>query len=123
MYVSRINYDNAVIVGKLLVDRNVFWANFKGEQIRVAPAAGRVAVLYVDEACTWTWLPYTSGEVVPAEAVIGGHVASGSPIYVTKMNNGDSILSFGYYSSENAMGYFELNGVRTTTTMNILVML
>ena len=123
LHVSRIHRDGAAIVGKLAVNSGQFWANIKGQGIDV-PSGSEVEVLTVDDACTWIWLPYTSGEALPVGAVIGGHLGSGSPIYVAKMvDHQYGKLAIGYYSTEIDLGNYELHGAKTTTTMDILVML
>ena len=121
LYVSRVHVDNALIIGKLVVGSDKFWANFEG-RLSVASATGKV--LTIDEACIWSWLLYTCGKALPVGAVIGGHLASGSPIYVAKrVDHQYGRLAFGYYSIECVLGNHELDGARTTTKMDILVML
>ena len=122
--VSRIRRGSSIIVGKFLIDPGHFLGNYDGRKISAESPDDEIAILTIDEACTWSWLPYTSGEVVPVGAVIGGHLASGSLIYVAKMyHDGGRLLSFGYYSSENVMGSYEYGGAHRTTTMDILVIL
>ena len=123
LYVSRIDIANAIIVGKYVVKSGHFFGvNADGLVMNID--SDNVEVLTIDEVCTCTWLPYTSGEVLPTGAVIGGNLVSGSPLYVAKMyNNGLGISAFGYYSTESSMGYYELLGARATSTMDILVIL
>ena len=122
--VSRIRRVSSIIVGKFLIDPGYFFGNSEGHKISAESPDDEIVILTIDEACTWFWLRYTSGEVVPVGAVIGGHLASGSLIYVAKMyHDGGRLLSFGYYSSEDVMGRYEYGGAHTTTTMDILVIL
>ena len=119
--VSRIRHGNSVIIGKLGTTR--FLANFEGQSFEAVSTDYNIEVLTIDDACTWSWLTYTSGEVLPVGAVIGGHLNSGSPIYVAKMHNGLVEPAFGYYSTDNSLGNYELYGAQTASTMDILVIL
>ena len=121
---ARIRHGSSMIVGKFLEDRGYFFGNSEGQKISAVSTDDEIAILTIDEACIWSWIPYTSGEVLPVGAVIGGHLASGSPTYVAIMyHGGGRHPTFGYYSSENVMGSYEYSGVRTSTTMDILVIL
>ena len=120
-YVSRIKRDNAIIVGKATFPLGIFFGvDSVGEHFF---ETDDIEVLTIDEACTWSWLSYTSGEELPVGAVMGGHLASGSPIYVAKMYANNGVPAFGYYSIEYGMGRYELFDTRTDTTMDILVIL
>ena len=83
----------------------------------------RGEILQVDSACLWTWVAYTSSNVLPVGAVAGGHDVSQEPLYVARAIFED-IYSIGYYKSSKLIGYFVFrSAVNKATTMEILVIL
>ena len=83
----------------------------------------RGEILQVDSACLWTWVAYTSSNVLPVGAVAGGHDVSQEPLYVARAIFED-IYSIGYYKFSKLLGYFVFrSAVNKATTMEILVIL
>ena len=95
----------------IAVDENTYVSDDRGE------------ILLVDSACFWTWIPYTSPDVLPIGAVAGGQGVSKEPLYVARALFGNT-YSIGYYKSSKLHGCFMIrNNVTTTTAMEILVIL
>ena len=81
-------------------------------------------VLLVDSACLWKWIPYASrNTLLVGAALVAGHDANKETLYVTRAKF-QGVYSIGYYKSSTSLGYFmSLGGVRTSTVMDVLVIL
>ena len=85
--------------------------------------------LRIMEGCTVFWVPYTAGDPINPTAVIGGHMANGSVVYVTKFDyynpNRPSVKSLvGHYVEGAAFTIGRLRGTtRRSSTMMMLVVL
>ena len=81
--------------------------------------------LRVIEGCTIFWVPYTAGETLPSNAVIGGAMANGDVPYVVKFDViHDGKMSISAYYIEGfpyaITGYY---GTRHSATMMMMVVL
>ena len=81
-----------------------------------------IEILTKDAACPLPWMPYTAGEPLPSGAVAGGHLADGSALYVMKIAD-NNYMFFGYYNPKESLAYYEHSGARTTTSMEMLILL
>ena len=82
--------------------------------------------LRIMEDCTVFWVPYTAGHPIHPRAVIGGHMANGDVVYVTKFDfNYPPVLSLaGHYVEGAADTVATAGGVaRKTSTMMMLIVL
>ena len=94
-----------------VVEENIIVSGDRGE------------VLLVDSACLWIWVPHTSPNTLPIGAFATGYGISGETLFVAKAKF-EGTHSIGYYRSSKLLGYFMIFGeVRTTTAMDILVLL
>ena len=124
-YAARITSDGAVLIGTIYNSSSaVFWANKEGVSIGpVYEADQDIELLLKDATCPLPWMPYTAGEPLPSGAVAGGRLTDGSAMYVAKIISGKGHVVFGYYNPKPALAYYESNGIHTTTSMDILVLL
>ena len=123
IYVSRLRTSNALIPGKYVLRDNDFWCNNEGD--RTGPIYGleEIEILTTDPACNLPWMPYTSGAQLPSGAVIGGHHADGTNLYVAWVDDGTRQSAFGYYNPSSETAYYEIGGAWTTRTMQLLILL
>ena len=81
--------------------------------------------LLVHPTCSVLWLAWdtTSGSDLPTGAIVGGHLANGSPVYVAKGWAKTGIMKIGYYNPETAKGHFWSAREYQKTNIFILVQL
>ena len=121
--VARIVRADSVLIGNFYFRRGQVWANKKGVSIGPINEADQdIELLMKDATCPLPWIPYTAGEPLPFGAVAGGHLADGSAIYVAKMIH-NSYAVFGYYNPTSSLAFYETNGIHTTTSMDILMLI
>ena len=72
------------------------------------PPMGHLDVMY---GCQVIWVPFTAGDALPHQAVVGGYLSSedGIPLYIVKGAFGND-YSNGYYDPVAKMGYIEYFG-------------
>ena len=76
--------------------------------------------LRIVDGCIARWTPYTTGEPLPSNVVIGGENTNGKNIYVTIFNNlGGSSIS-GYFTEGAIAPYVD---ALTSTTMKLLALM
>ena len=80
--------------------------------------------LRIMEDCTVFWVPYTARDPIPSRAVMAGHTANGSVVYVTKFYGIKSHSLAGHYvdGAERTSGV-RGRAVESSTTMMMLVVL
>ena len=85
------------------------------------------ARLRVVDGCTIFWVPYTAGEPIPSQAVIGGSMANGDVAYVIKFvhfhTDGQVWSIAGYYVDGAPHATSTLHGVRYSTNVMMMVVL
>ena len=71
-------------------------------------------VLVVKESCSLRWVNYnaSSGNPLPPGAILGGHLADGTLLYVALFQVAASRKMVGYYNDETRMGTCSFYGVR-----------
>ena len=120
---GRIKISGSLLVGKFYLNAAAFWGINEG--VRVGPVSETdedIEFLTTDPACTIPWMPYAAGGLLPAGVISGGRLTDGSPTYAVKViRNG--IEFFGYYNTKSGLAYYEDDGVRTETSMQMLVLL
>ena len=89
---------------------------------------GKAEYLIIDPHCPYQWVTWmdTSGNDLPAGAIVGGHLENGTPLYVVKgwLNKYGGVWVIGYYNAQTKQVYLRYDGrLFDTTTMDILVML
>ena len=89
---------------------------------------GTAEYLIVDPHCSFQWVTWTStsGNDLPAGAVMGGHLDNGVPLYVAKvwLNILDGVWMISYYNPETGQAHLHyVKRVFVTTTMDILVII
>ena len=89
---------------------------------------GTAEYLTIDPHCPFKWVTWTntSGNDLPAGAVMGGHLENGTPLYVAKawLNLWGGIWMICYYNPETGQAPVHFEGrVYDTTNMDILVIL
>ena len=89
---------------------------------------GTAEYLIIDPHCQYQWVTWTStsGNDLPAGAVVGGHLENGMPLYVAKawLNISDGIWMISYYNPETGQAPIHIAGrAFNAITMDILVML
>ena len=121
LYLARMMKDDTLVVGKYDTVTKTFFANNEG--IRVVDGTDEgIEFLTMDPTCSLLWMPYTAGNSLPAGLVSGGRLPDECTTYVCKVIQ-DGRLMFGYYNTESELAYYELAGVRMTTSMELLVLL
>ena len=75
--------------------------------------------LHISESCTVFWAPYTAGDPLPANIVIGGKEADGVNVYIARFNG-----KSGHYTRGATHGYVPHGDVevQTSTQMELLVL-
>ena len=121
--VARIMSSGAVLIGNYYFQWEIFWANKEGVSVGPVNEADQdIELLIKDATCPLPWIPYTAGEPLPFGAVAGGHLDDGSATYVAKViHNGYAV--FGYYNPTSYLAFYETNGIHTTTSMDILMLI
>ena len=122
VYVARVLRSNALIPGKYATSGNGFWCSIEGDATGPINLED-VSVLTTDPACTLPLMPYTSGAPIPPGAVIGGHLADGTNLYVMYVEDGSKQPAYGYYNPSSRVAHWEMHGSQTTTTMLLLILL
>ena len=123
IHLARMTTNNILLIGKFIPATGTFWANNEGERVGpVRESDQDIELLLMDPACTLSWMPYMAGGLLPVGAISGGLLHDGSTTYVSKVTHDDR-LAFGYYSTEAELVYYELNGVHTKTSMEILALI
>ena len=125
MYAGRTMIDEAMVLGKFMAAPNNLhmWLNNQGERRIIAQEPGTVLeVLTTAAGCPIFWVPYTGGKPIPSGAVVGGYLTEGTATYVARKSFND-IWSCGYYNTETEMIYYEYDGVKTSNTMEVLVLI
>ena len=80
-------------------------------------------ILLVDPACYWKWVPYTSTNDMPGNAIKAGYDVNGESLYVARAVV-NSYYSIGYYKPSQMLGYFGILGmIKTQSAMDILIIL
>ena len=121
LYVARIVSENNLLIGKYRSVNRYFWANREGARVHVHETNQHIEILTKHEACSVLWMDYIAGKTLPVGAVTGGHLADGSVTCLVKITHGGQYV-FGYYNSKSELAYYEMAGVRTATSMQILVL-
>ena len=120
---ARIKIGDTLLIGFFNVNNEKFWANNDGARVGpVYETDQDIEFLTIDPVCTLPWMPYRAGGLLPAEVISGGHLSDGSPTYVVKVIHSGTEL-FGYYDTGSELAYYEIGGARTTTSMEMLVLL
>ena len=73
-------------------------------------------VLLVKESCSLSWVYYnaSSGNAMPPGAIMGGHLADGTQLYVAIAYMTDTVNLLGFYNQRTRMGAYYHNGVQNT---------
>ena len=126
-YVARVVIGQALVIGKFMVNGGRMYANNENTAVDLLydVTLGH-ELLMVDPICPLSWMQYTPYTEIPSWAVLGGHMADGSPTYVVKVHHvhhGKSNLVPGYYSPKTGLAYFDFIGPKTSTDMMILIVL
>ena len=123
IYISRWIQGNTLIPGKYTTEGRTFWCSNEGDRVS-QNSLDDVNVLTTNPACTLSWMPYTSGAPIPTEAVIGGHLADNTKLYVARVDNVvNNRLAFGYYNPRSEKAHCELGGVHIATVLHLLISL
>ena len=118
-YVGRLVFPTDILVGQYYYDVGV-WRN--GNRYRSTTGA---EVLQLYPHCSSSWEPYTPGDPIPSNAVLGGYL--GDPCSVTPIIDGTVMSSnrgkkrCGYYNPNTRLGYIVYEGAEVTSEMSILV--
>ena len=124
--VARGNKEGNKIPGKWRTDKIYINYSWNGQEVSPPKAEGELLVAFPE--CTISWVPHdsTSGNPLPAGAVVGGHL-NGIPLYVARkvavfMSGHSQDISSGYYDNVNGLGHFPYGGLdREYTDVEIMV--
>ena len=121
---ARIKRGEALVVGKYVADHNPrIFANNQGERIVAVQGSGNVIeVLTTIASCPLFWVRYTGGNPLPRGVVVGGYLANGKATYVARVQY-STALTCGYYNPDTEMAYYEFRRTRTSSTMEILILI
>ena len=115
--------NGGVIPGKLYTHTLQLWSVY-GDLAR--QITNNIEYLNIHPACFGVWVPHTSGLGLdlPAGAVQGGVLTSGTPLYIARApNNIEPGTSLGYYDPDVDLAVITVGGKRTRTQMDILVLM
>ena len=121
-YLARIRKGKTLLIGKFDISPARFWGNNEGVVVGPEYDTNRIEFLTVDPACPLPWILYTVGDSLPSGVITGGHLSDGSITYASKVIIGD-YQGFGYYNSRTELAYHEKGGAKTTTSMELMVLL
>ena len=80
-------------------------------------------ILDVQEGCHVAWVPYSSGNTLPARAVVGGYISGGgsadTDLYVIRGRALDYTV-IGYYNPKTLRGHIGYDGPQELTDMEML---
>ena len=103
------------IPGKMSSKRNVPFCSWKGEEIKLTGTQAEFLAVSAD--CNIGWISHdsTSGNSLPVQAVIGGHL-NDIPLYVARKSaqydpRRPPKYSAGYYDNVNGLGHFPYKGI------------
>ena len=79
-------------------------------------------LLSVGVNCSLSWIPYTTGDMVPAAALQLGYVTGVGPTYSVRVYRADlNTDKFGVYAAGDSVAYYPFMGVQSATEVDILV--
>ena len=119
-YVGRIKSPPYIIPGKFIPRRgNIVYSVLNGSTYM----DGTKEILEVSPPCLVTWVPYSAGNVLPKQAVVGVYLKNekGFRLYVIKGTARRKTV-IGYYDTAENRGYVEFRGVNEFTQMEMLVL-
>ena len=80
--------------------------------------------LRIAEGCTALWVPYTPGNPINSRAVIAGHMANGSTVYVTKFDSSPPAKSLaGHYVEGGTHTIGNHAGVSMSSTVMMMLVI
>ena len=86
------------------------------------PEPTNFEVLSVSPSCSLAWMPYTTGDTVPAAALKLGYVTGVGHTYSIRVQRPDlNTDKFGVYAAGDAAAYYPFHGVISATEVDILV--
>ena len=113
--VVRGNKEGNKIPGKWSTDR--IYINYPWNGQEASPLKDQAELLIVSPKCTISWVSHdsTSGNLLPAGAVVGGHL-DGIPLYVARkyavfMSGHSPTFAAGYYDNVKGLGHFPYGGL------------
>ena len=78
--------------------------------------------MVVEPSCNLKWVRYRAGDPIPEGAVVGGHLADGTPVYIVATLSLTDKRPIGYYNpASNTFSSFMANVVQYSGYANILV--
>ena len=79
-------------------------------------------LLSVSPNCSLAWMPYTTGNTVPAAALKLGYVTGKGPTYSIRVYRPDlNTDKFGMYAAVDKIAYYPYKGARSATEVDILI--
>ena len=86
------------------------------------PEVTNYEVLSVSPNCSLAWMPYTTGDTVPAAALKLGYVTGVGPTYSVRVHRPDmNTDKFGVYATGDTAAYYPYFGAASATEVDILV--
>ena len=116
-YVARIKLQGDILVGRLVESQIGVWKN--GVKYETSED---IEVLQVMPKCSATWVPYTPGDPIPHDALVGGYLgdpSSGTPVINGVTRRGDKRC--GFYNPATQLGYMVFTKAEAVIEMDILV--
>ena len=80
----------------------------------------RTLVLDPESGFSATWLSYFIGDDIPEGAFAGGHLSTGTPLYVRRAPT-DGVQYAGYYDPDTALAYIYSGSVMYPTAVDLLI--
>ena len=123
-YAGRTKIGEAMVLGSFWENPNIhIWVNNQGAMTHVDHTQGNVIeVLTTIAGCPLFWVPYTGGDPLPNGAVVGGYLSDGAATYIARKHYSTDIAC-GYYNTEMEKIYFASGAARTSSTMELLVLI
>ena len=112
IYIARVVVGQALVIGKFIVGTGMINDSHENTAatLQYDETIGH-ELLVVDPICPLSWVQYTPHTEIPSLAVLGGHLADGSPTYVVKVHHvriGNTNTVPSYYSPKSGMAHFLL---------------
>ena len=117
--------DRFLIDGYLLPVFSGYHTFFKSTTHSLLRSSTIGEYIFVNPGCPILWVPWngTSGVDLPKGALVGGHLAEGSDVYIAKAWVANTFSRLGYYNPVTGRGYFWSVVIYETSQVSLLALL
>ena len=98
---------------------NIKWCKFVYENLAGGSELYRTLITDLNVGFAANWMSYTTGDEVPQEAFVGGHLSQVTPLSVCRTPvNG--VQYVGYYNPDTSLAYIHSGSVHYPSTVDLL---